>query len=141
MVAVEVLMPKPGCLLKKTIKPMCGILKIRFLCPRNWFFSEQFFGKLACVYVSAGVAKYVDAHMFLAFMSSGDQERPGQAKRGGKSKEEHVQSPGLEGALGLLGSRDRRSLCPELKEREGSSQDADAKASMLVKKEKKSLFG
>ena len=50
-----------------------------------------------------------------------------------------MQSPGLEGASGLLGSRDRKSLCPELKEREGSSQDADAKARMLVKK--KSLFG
>lgn len=45
-----------------------------------------------------------------------------------------MQSPGLEGASGLLGSRDRRSLCPGLKEREGSSRDADVKARMLVKK-------
>ena len=51
-----------------------------------------------------------------------------------------MQSPGLEGASGLLGSRDRRLLCPELKEREGSSRDADAKARMLVKKKKKAYL-
>ena len=38
-------------------------------------------------------------------------------------------------ALRSPGPKDRKSLCSELKEREGSSGDADAKARMLVKKQ------
>ena len=43
-------------------------------------------------------------------------------------------------ALRSPGPTDRRSLCSELKEREGSSWDADAKARMLVKKKKKKTY-
>lgn len=67
---------------------------------------------------------------------AGRHHPPGRADEVGRLVRDKLRR-GQNVALRSPGPKDRRSLCSELKEREGSSWDADAKARMLVKKKKK----
>ena len=70
---------------------------------------------------------------------AGRHHPPGRADEVGRLVRDKLRR-GQNVALRSPGPKDRRSLCSELKEREGSSWDADAKARMLVKKKKKKTY-